>query len=151
VQILHSFVGSIQQYSKEISDLDWNFSSPRAVLDSEKTKMTTSELKHYRSPFRSAAASVLALAVTLAAFSSSPRPTAVCSQETQGLFWPLEANHDPMLLETKALAGDLWVCRGDYDWDAYFVQTIHFFKWRQMTVRVNRAKPIPAKEQATGE
>jgi hypothetical protein len=95
--------------------------------------------------FRSAAPCVLALAITFAGFNNSPRPAAVCSQQTQGVFWPLETNHDPLLLETKALAGDLWVCRGDYDWDAYFVQTIRFFKWQRMTVRVNGAKPVQSR------
>jgi hypothetical protein len=86
-------------------------------------------------------ASALALAVTFAGFNKSQHPTAECSQATQGVFWPLDANHDPMLLQAKASAGDLWLCRGDYDWDAYFVQTVHFFKWQRVTVRVNQTKP----------
>ncbi len=49
-----------------------------------------------------------------------------------------------MLLQAKASAGDLWLCRGDYDWDAYFVQTIHFFKWQRVTVRVDRTKSSKA-------
>jgi hypothetical protein len=91
-----------------------------------------------------AAASVLVLAVTFATFNKSQRPTAECTQATQGVFWPPDANHNPMLLQAKASAGDLWLCRGDYDWDAYFVQTIHFFKWQRVTVRVDRTKSSKA-------
>jgi len=92
------------------------------------------------SDLRSVAGFALALGVIFAGFNNSPRPTAECSQATQGVFWPLEANRDPMLLQKKAAAGDLWLCRGDYDWDAYFVQTIHFFKWERVTVHVNQVK-----------
>ena len=97
--------------------------------------------------FGSTAACALSLAVALAGFNQSPPPPKPqCSQASQGVFWPLETNHDPMLLQAKASAGDLWLCRGDYDWDAYFVQTIHFFKWQRMTVRV-KIKPAAAQRQ----
>ena len=85
-------------------------------------------------------ACVLAFAVALSSFNRSAPPKVDCTQSSQGVFWPLETNHDPRLLQSKASAGDLWICRGDYDWDAYFVQTIHFFKWRRLTVRVIRPK-----------
>jgi hypothetical protein len=100
-------------------------------------------------PFGSVAAYTLALAVSFAGFNKSARPTAECSQSNQGAFWPPETNRDPLLLQTKASAGDLWLCRGDYDWDAYFVQTIHFFKWQRLTVRVLRTRPIQPNQQTT--
>lgn len=76
------------------------------------------------------------VAVLLFSFNPSPPPKAECTARNQGVFWPPDANHNPRFLQTQAAAGDLWLCRGDYDWDAYFVQTIHFFKWQRLTVRV---------------
>ncbi len=64
----------------------------------------------------------------------------MCTARSQGAFWPPETNRDQKALQEKAAAGDLWLCRGDYDWDAYFVSTIHFFKWQRLTVRVKRVK-----------
>jgi hypothetical protein len=86
-----------------------------------------------------------AVAVAIFTFNQSAPPQMDCTRKTQGTFWPLEVNHDPRLLQTQAAAGDLWLCRGDYDWDAYFIQTTHFFKWERVTVRVTRPKPTQAK------
>jgi hypothetical protein len=97
----------------------------------------------------STGASTLALAAALFSFNQSAPPKLECTQKSQGVFWPLETNQNPRLLQSQASAGDLWLCRGDYDWDAYFVQTTHFFKWKRVTVRVMRSNP-PNRQDTIG-
>lgn len=74
----------------------------------------------------------------LGAGKDEPPPRAACSKASHGTFWPIEANDSAQVMQNKASAGELWMCRGDYDADAYFVSSVHFFRWRRMTVRYPR-------------
>jgi hypothetical protein len=90
---------------------------------------------------------VLSLAASLPGWADSDPPKSACSERTHGTFWPAEANRDQAVAEKQFVAGELWMCEGNYDWDAYFPATRHFFKWKRVSVRWSttaRPKSEPA-------
>jgi hypothetical protein len=77
---------------------------------------------------------VLCASFTAYAEETDP-PKSACSEKTHGTLWPPEANRDQAVTQRQFVAGELWMCEGNYDWDAYFPATLHWFKWKRLSVR----------------
>lgn len=103
-------------------------------------------------PFRSLVLVVFLTAKLFAdaAPTSVVPPKSLCTKHSHGRLWPPEANDDRHLLQVKAVAGELFMCEGDYDSDAYFPSVVHKFTWRALTVRVSELKPL-GKTAASGQ
>lgn len=88
---------------------------------------------------RSFLVSFIALSVGLAAGcpakAETDPPKSACNARNHGKLWPPEANSDRAVTQKQFAAGELWMCEGNYDWDAYFPATLHFFTWKRVSVR----------------
>jgi hypothetical protein len=82
---------------------------------------------------------LIALTAGLPAWCDETPPKSACTERNHGTLWPPEANGDPALTQKQFAAGELWMCEGNYDWDAYFVTNAHFFRWKRLSIRWKRA------------
>jgi hypothetical protein len=83
---------------------------------------------------------LLSLSIAIASAADTAPPKSACTERNHGKFWPPEANRDRAVAQKRFSDGELWMCEGNYDWDAYFPATLHFFTWKRVSVRF-KAKP----------
>lgn len=77
----------------------------------------------------------IAAVTSLPAWSEPQPPKSACTERNHGKLWPPEANGNRTITQRQFSAGELWMCEGNYDWDAYFPATLHFFTWKRLSVR----------------